>query len=264
MSSAITDASDHLQKVKDFHDADASQYRQQRYHSDTCEGLAYITRKEIVLTMADGEPGNVLDIGCGPGILTPDLLRRGHEVYSADLSAEMIEQAKKQAATVPMSHNAHFVVSDASGICFAGDRMDMVLSIGLMCYVKDHAAVLSEICRVLKPGGFTILQINNIRWPAIYRMFVPLYHYLKVIITAKSYKGLDFRFNFSSRQRFLKDLTDSRFTILEVEHYDFRIPFLDVLFPNLSVKLGKLMFRNRHLRPCQWLAHGLVVKARKV
>jgi len=254
---------DHWQKVRDFHDAAAGEYRTQRYRGDTCEGLAYITRKEIVLAMADAVPGTVLDLGCGPGILIEDLLRIGHSVYSADLSMEMIEQARREANRGANGYGAHFVVSDASRICFTGNQMDVVLSIGLMCYVKDHGAVLSEIHRVLKPGGFVILQVNNIRWPAFYRMFVPLYHYIKARITSKDYKGLDFAFNFSSSKRFLKDLTDTRFNILDVEYYDFRIPFLDILLPRLSVGLGRFLFRKRHLRVCQWLAHGLVIKAGK-
>lgn len=141
--------------------------------------------------------------------------------------------------------------------------MDMVLSIGLMCYVRDHRGVLAEILRVLKPGGIAIIQVNNIRWPGLYRAFVPLYRRLKTLIGMKRYDGLDFDFNFSSRKKFLIDLAESGFEVLDIEYYDFRVPFLDVLLPRLSVTMGKLMFRGRHRRLCRCFSHGLLIKARK-
>jgi len=253
----------HLNKVKDFHDADALRYRTDRYRSDTCEGLAYVTRREIVLSMASTDPGRVLDVGCGPGILTRDLVRKGHEVYSADLSMEMVRTAREWASGESSAPATYFVVSDASRICFSENRMDMVLSIGLMCYVKDHKSVLSEIYRVLKPGGFAVIQINDIQWPTLYHMFVPLYHYVKAMIGVTNYDKLTFDFNFSSTKKFLQELAESRFQVLKTEHYDFRIPFIDVLLPRLSVALGKLMFRNRQLRLCRLFSHGLLIKVRK-
>jgi SAM-dependent methyltransferase len=254
---------DHLHRVKDFHDADASRYLSDRYRWETCEGLAYVTRRQIVLAMADAAPGRVLDVGCGPGILTRDLLRKGHEVLSADLSMEMIREARRAVSAASCAAEPHFVVSDASKICISGDRMDMVLSIGLMCYVKDHRGVLSEIRRVLKPGGIAVIQINNIRWTALYRAFVPLYRRLKTLIGMKRYDGLDFDFNFSSRKRFLDDIALSGLKVLDIEHYDFRVPFVDILLPRLSVRMGRLMFRGRHRRLCRWFSHGLLIKVRK-
>ena len=61
------DSNTHLQKVKHFHDYDAGQYKRHRYHSDSCEGLAYVTRKELVLTWVNVNSGRILDIGCGYG-----------------------------------------------------------------------------------------------------------------------------------------------------------------------------------------------------
>ncbi len=263
MTHEVDKSDSHLNKVKEFHDADALRYRTDRYRSDTCEGLAYVTRRAIVLSMASTDPGRVLDVGCGPGILTRDLQQKGHEVYSADLSIEMIREARCAASAAAGSPSSHFVVSDASKICISTHRMDMVLSIGLMCYVKDHRGALSEIRRVLRPGGIAVIQINNIRWPGLYRAFVPIYRRLKTLIGAKRYDGLDFDFNFSSRKKFLDDLVESGFQVLDIEHYDFRVPFVDILLPRLSVRMGKLMFRGRHRRWCRWFSHGLLIKVRK-
>ncbi|MHB8108964.1 MAG: class I SAM-dependent methyltransferase [Syntrophorhabdaceae bacterium] len=256
------DSLDHLQRVQDFHDADAAGYRDRRYRDDTCEGIAYVTRKEIILGMAPVKPGKLLDIGCGPGILTRDLVQKGHDVYNADLSMEMIRTARKTAGS---SYNGHlsFIVGDASLIPFSAGKMDVVLSIGLMCYIKNHSGVLSEIYRVLKPGGFAIIQINNIRWPALYRMFTPVYHALKSILFGKKYDSLNFEFNFSSTGTFLKTLAANKFRVRDLEYYDFRIPFIDITLPNFSVKMGKAMYRNRKKSWLKMFAHGLLIKVEK-
>ncbi len=254
---------DHLHKVRKFHDRDAEKYLAERYHSRTCEGLAYLTRKEIILGMADVKPSRILDVGCGPGILTHSLIDMGHTVFSADLSGEMIEKARQAASHASPGTLSHFIVSDASQIPIAGSCMDMVFSIGLLCYIKNHDQVLNEIYRVLKPGGSAIIQINNIRWPMLYRLFIPLYHRLKSMIFSKNYDGINFAFNFSSRKKFLKDLSRSRFKVLCLENYDFRIPFFDILLPRISVRMGKTMFRRRHNPFFKCFSHGLLIKVQK-
>jgi hypothetical protein len=82
-------------------------------------------------------------------------------------------------------------------------------------------------------------------------------------LSGKRYDGLDFDFNLSSRKRFLKDMVDSGFEVLGVEHYDFRVPFMDILFPGLSVMMGKRMFRDRHHRSWRLFSQGILIKARK-
>ena len=76
------DSKGHLHKVKHFHDLDASQYKKFRYHSNSCEGLSYITRKKLVLASVNINSGKVLDIGCGPGIFTDELLKKNLQVFN--------------------------------------------------------------------------------------------------------------------------------------------------------------------------------------
>jgi ubiquinone/menaquinone biosynthesis C-methylase UbiE len=254
---------DHLYKVKHFHDLDASQYKKSRYHSDSCEGLAYITRKKLVLSSININSGKVLDIGCGPGIFTDELLKRNLQVFSTDLSAAMIKEAKRQLNESSESKKAYFNVSDASNLCFLNNKIDYVLCIGVLCYVENYNSVLAEIYRVLKPEGIAILQINKIRWPGIYKKFVPLYQHVKKIITLKNYDKINFEFNFFSYHSFINNLKENGFRLIDIEYYDFRIPFIDILLPTLSIKLGKILFRARQSKFFRILAHGVLIKAIK-
>jgi len=258
------DPNTHLQKVKKFHDWDADHYKRLRYHLKSCEGLAYVTRRELVLGSINFNSGNALDIGCGPGIFTQDLLDKNKRVFSVDLSIEMIKHAKQSVDAYQLGTNANFVVSDVSNICFSDREMDIILCIGVMCYLKDYHPLLCEMHRVLKPGGKIIVQIDKIKFPAVYKKFVPLYQYVKSRITSKKYDKLNFEFNYFAYQHFIKHLETVGFRITDIHCYDFRIPFIDILFNKLSLKLGKIMFKNRRSKFLRCFAHGLLITANKI
>lgn len=258
----------HLQKVQQFHDHDAQQYTRMRYHTDSCEGLAYTTRRRLVLDMLNRalsgrQTPSVLDIGCGPGILTPHLLDKGVNLLSTDLSIEMLRQAEQRALQTGRAGDAAFAVTDASSLPVATNRIDIALCIGVLYYVKDYRPVLSEIHRVLKPGGQAIVQINKMRWPNLYKNLVPLYHGLKSTVTGKKYDQIDFDFNYFDYRTFITDAQRQGFEITQIQHFDYRIPFIDLLLPRLSVKLGKQMYANRHKRPMKYLSFGLLITISK-
>ena len=264
MQGKIIHSDPHLEKVKHFHDQDAQHYTEMRYHSNSCEGIAYITRRELVLSLVKSNAMRVLDIGCGPGILTADLLKMGKEVYSTDLSSEMIKQAKQKANNDFIEKKAYFSVSDASHLPLAADQMDIALCIGVICYIRDYKSVLSEIRRVLKSNGEAIVQINNTTWPGLYEKLVPMYHWIKSKVTGKKYDGIDFDFNYFDFRTFCKDVKKTGFRIEDLKYFDFRFPFIDVLFPKFSVKIGKAMYKNRHLSFMKYFAFGVLLKMTRI
>lgn len=257
------DSSDHLQKVKNYHDKDSAQYTDLRYHDASCEGLAYVTRKKLILELVNHYSGKVLDVGCGPGILTRELLNRKYKVYSIDLSSEMLTKAKEISKLSYFYSNAHFAVSDSSMMCFSENTFDIVLCIGVIYYIFNYNSLIDEIKRVLRPKGFVIIQINKIMWPSIYEKFIPIYQYCKSKLTGKKYNDINFKFNIFSYKNFIADLKERGFFVIDLLYYDYRIPFFDILFPRLSVKLGKIMFKNRGSKLLKYFAHGLLIKGAK-
>lgn len=257
------DSNTHSGKVKDFHDWDAEQYRSLRYHSSSCEGLAYVTRKELVLSLIDIDSGKVLDIGCGPGILSSELLDRNFQVFSSDLSIEMIKQARQNIVKNTSASNAHFTVGSVNDISFSDNQFDLIFCIGVVCYIEDYNDLLSELYRVLKPGGKLIIQIDKILWPSLYQKAVPVYQYLKSKITSKKYDNINFVFTYFTYKKFINDLTSKGLDLLDMQCFDFRVPFLDIILPKVSLKLGKMMFENRHKKFFSNFAHGLILKAVK-
>jgi ubiquinone/menaquinone biosynthesis C-methylase UbiE len=97
---------------------------------------------------------HILELGCGPGDLWLENLARlpeGWEIVLSDFSAGMLHQARSN-----LGHNQHpfeFALVDAQATPFPGERFDAVIANHMLYHVPDRAKALSEIERVLKPGG---------------------------------------------------------------------------------------------------------------
>ena len=93
----------------------------------------------------------VLDIGCGPGDITARLGRAvgpGGLAVGLDLSRPMLAIAAREAAD-----NVAHVRADATKLPFADAAFDAVHSAYAIQLVPDPAGMISEMARVLRPGG---------------------------------------------------------------------------------------------------------------
>jgi len=101
------------------------------------------------------EGARVLEVGCGPGRLSMLLARRhGLRVTGLDLDPEMIELACVHAGEGNGDNRApSFVVGDVSAISFPDESFDLVVSTLSMHHWADPRSGLTEIGRVLRPGG---------------------------------------------------------------------------------------------------------------
>lgn len=112
---------------------------------------------------------SILDVACGTGDLTLDLLRRGHRVTGVDLSEQMLALAKGKAPS------ATYLVADAEALPFADASFDAVTcAFGIRNFVHLEKG-LDEMLRVLKPGGrLVILELATPDSPFL-RPFYDLY-----------------------------------------------------------------------------------------
>ena len=100
-------------------------------------------------------PGEtVLDAGCGPGE-TAVRLARDHavDVTGITLSEYEIGRATERARAAGVEHLAHFGYGDFAALSFAEGTFDAVLALESLQNAQDIGAALSELFRVLRPGG---------------------------------------------------------------------------------------------------------------
>jgi ubiquinone/menaquinone biosynthesis C-methylase UbiE len=97
--------------------------------------------------------GRALELGCGRGVGTELILDLfgADSVDAFDLDPRMVALAQKRLAS--RGSRARVWVGDASAICAPDASYDAVFDFGIIHHVPDWRPVLTEIHRVLKPGG---------------------------------------------------------------------------------------------------------------
>lgn len=128
--------------------------------------MHFIQRRNIIWQMISRLPKHesmiALDAGCGPGAYLPILLSENYEVDALDPAEEMLGRAR---ANVPdgLEQSVHFHCGDVQSLKFKDATFDLVLSVGVIMYIKNDVKAVQELCRVLKPGGTLIMVVDNKR-----------------------------------------------------------------------------------------------------
>ncbi|OGL47190.1 MAG: hypothetical protein A2W05_04510 [Candidatus Schekmanbacteria bacterium RBG_16_38_10] len=105
------------------------------------------------------KPGQrLLDIACGAGYGTALLLKHGCMVAGADYDEQAVGDAHTK------FKHGNFVRTDALNIPFKDKAFDALVSFETIEHVYDGNRFLSEVYRVLKPGGIFICSTPNIQY----------------------------------------------------------------------------------------------------
>lgn len=114
-------------------------------------------QREVVLAWLDQTDRanlNILEVGCGPGWLCPDLKRFG-DVTATDLVDDVLDRARARVSGVC------FISGDFMELDFEPGSYDVVVTLEVLAHVADQRAFISKIATTLKPGGTLILATQN-------------------------------------------------------------------------------------------------------
>ena len=100
--------------------------------------------------------GRVLDLACGPGILSAALAPQTASLLGVDLTPEMIRLARERCRKAGL-RNVRFLEGPAEALPFAPATFDDVVTRLSIHHFQAPHAVLREVRRVLKPDGGLIL-----------------------------------------------------------------------------------------------------------
>ena len=132
------------------------------------EGPEYVSEYKIIdiarecgaASNAVAAPGRVLDFGAGIGNSVPYVRKHlpGAELTCLDLSQRSLEVAEKR-----FGAQAHYVRFDGANIPFPNDHFDIAYAMCVFHHIDhtDHAALLQELRRVVRPGGSLFIFEHN-------------------------------------------------------------------------------------------------------
>lgn len=116
----------------------------------------------LLLSQQNFKPRRILDVCCGTGVVTEMLHREGFEMAGVDLSAPMIEEARRKAAKKKLP--IRYECEDAAEMNL-DDTFDAAYSFfDSLNYITDPERLNLAIQRVaahLKPGGSFIFDLNT-------------------------------------------------------------------------------------------------------
>ena len=127
--------------------------------------LDYITRQiatEFDRDLSSQSPFsdlNILDIGCGGGLLCEPMARLGANIVGVDAAAGNIPVAEVHAARSGLKID--YRMGTAEDLAASGARFDVVLNMEVIEHVADPLSYLTACSALLKPGGLHICSTIN-------------------------------------------------------------------------------------------------------
>jgi ubiquinone/menaquinone biosynthesis C-methylase UbiE len=128
-----------------------------KYRTQTTETTAALLQS--VLRYVPSSPrARVIDIGCGTGRYALLLASVSEaQIFATDLSRAMVEQGRDK----DDSKDVCWFLSDACGIPFVGESVDVVLLFLVLHVVKDSKKALQEAYRILRSGGHCLILTHS-------------------------------------------------------------------------------------------------------
>jgi ubiquinone/menaquinone biosynthesis C-methylase UbiE len=145
------------------------------YNRPDVLGEIYRGRQAVLLEIVDGlglsNGASVLDVGCGAGFLSISLADRGFSVDAVDHASAMVKMAKLNVKRANLESRVRVNVADVHNLPFPTSSYDLVAELGVVVWLHDLRKALAEFKRVLKPGGFIVLSVDN-SWSAHMRGWI--------------------------------------------------------------------------------------------
>ncbi len=132
-------------------------YYPEEFYETRLDAAQLLREKERQLALKyefvrDIPPGKLLDIGCMKGEFLYFMQHRGWEVHGLDFSS-----------TPPNVFGLDIFYGDLSSAAYPPESFDLITLWAVLEHVYHPKRMLSEVCRLLKPGGRAVMLVTNFR-----------------------------------------------------------------------------------------------------
>jgi 2-polyprenyl-6-hydroxyphenyl methylase/3-demethylubiquinone-9 3-methyltransferase len=120
---------------------------------------------ESCLTRVSGEglldQRQILEVGCGGGLICEELARRGAKMEGIDPSKGALDTARTHAEEQGLGQNIHYQQGYAESLPYEDGSFSAIVCFDVLEHVGDLKATIKEIARVLAPGGVFVFDTIN-------------------------------------------------------------------------------------------------------
>ncbi len=122
-------------------------------------------RQALALDWIDGlglpAGSQALEIGPGAGFMTTALAQREFVAAAADAAPRMLESARHRVSAAGMASRVRLLAADAHQLPFADGAFTLVVALGVVPWLRSAPRAVTEMTRVLQPGGYLVLNADN-------------------------------------------------------------------------------------------------------
>ena len=132
-----------------YYDQFSAVYERERHHGYH----ALIDRLETSIVLPYVENARVLEAGCGTGMILKEVAPRARQAVGLDISQGMLSTARARGLEVVHASVTH--------IPFRDEHFDLAYSFKVLAHVERIGAAMSELTRVVRPGGHVVAEFYN-------------------------------------------------------------------------------------------------------
>lgn len=134
---------------KNYYNDFSGWYERERHHGYH----AMLDELELDILLPYAGDREVLEVGCGTGLIMRGLVDRASRLVGLDISPGMLEEARARGFDV--------VEGRAEHLPFESESFDLVYSFKVLAHVEEIEKALGEMARVLRPGGHMVAEFYN-------------------------------------------------------------------------------------------------------
>ncbi|HEY3497288.1 MAG TPA: class I SAM-dependent methyltransferase [Polyangiaceae bacterium] len=137
------------ERSRAYYDDFSTGYERERHHGYH----ALLDELELDVTLPFARGREVLEVGCGTGLILSRVTEHAARAVGVDLSPGMLALARERGLEVSEASATALPFSDAS--------FDLVYSFKVLAHVPEIERALSEMARVCRPGGLVLAELYN-------------------------------------------------------------------------------------------------------
>jgi ubiquinone/menaquinone biosynthesis C-methylase UbiE len=180
------------QPVTDRYFARHASYWAEIYELQGVKEFIHQERLRIVLDLVNELPlptgAAALEVGCGAGYASTALAEKGYIVDAIDTVQEMVNTARARARQHEVGDKVRVNIGNVYSLPFSDNKFNLVIAMGVLPWLPSVEAPLREMNRVLQPGGYLIVTVDNrwaLRWlvdPLTNPLIIPGKEFIKRVL----------------------------------------------------------------------------------